>query len=300
MVTNYPLNGLLLKNTWLPLPMAIISQVLNLTSISLLRKASRQNWLYSEQIEGVGSPTRYYPLSTLPDEIQVAWASWDLNKQQDAIIREQGKGEKGRPGAVPDATSVELAAEALSWPIRNAYYQKIPPEPGKRKGRSKVYDGFSTGLCQDARDILLNRFPQLAHIQPAPPELRPDPKTAGSFPQNKDTIYSVPPKAEPDTIYNTPEPPAEKSVREMEIEGLKRLLEEKDKALEEKERMIQSQERMITSIQTMSDQKDDFIQMQKEIIAVKTAESQEKSLEISLLKRELESAEEEHTRTQAS
>ncbi len=109
-------------------------------------KAIRQRWPHVEKNIGSGSPTKFYPLNTLPDEIQIAWASWDKNKYREALDKEIEKPpEKARTGRIPHPLKEKQILEVLKWPERTKYYNV----------EKKEWDGFSTGLCPQVREVLI-------------------------------------------------------------------------------------------------------------------------------------------------
>lgn len=260
------LNGLLLIDNRFALTVAAIGQILNLNNIALSRKARRQNWPYYEDKQGVGSPTHLYPLPTLPDDIQCAWAGWGEKQRLEALKREESKQKKGRVEAVPDAITKEQAAEALSWKSRRVYYQKIPPEPGKKKGRSKVYDGLSSGLCTEARQILSDRFPELIPVTHLPP-----PESSSGTNNKRGDLSS---EVKKNTLYNRSTLWASESAQ---AERLKHILERKSK-------IVQETEQMFMDIQAMLDQKDDLIKMQKDTITRQDKIIKDQASEIMRLK----------------
>jgi len=273
-----------------------ISIYVDLNFAGLNRKAIRQEWLFTEK-RAAGSPTRLYHLDALPDEIQIIWAGWGNQQEQDAYIREIDKGDKGRPDTVPTAITPDQAEITLGWPTRNTW----------KAEKGKKWDGHSRGLCPAARKILLTRFPELTHIQPGSvnlPEITPgitprhavNPGTPAStvqrMPQNQEIKPYTRLMSQPD------EPTKETSVkpapdsRDKEIELLKEMMEQKDQMIQ----LLQGT--LADNKDTIANQKD-FISSQKETIEMKNHDLNEKALEINDLKRELESAQEPRTDSQA-
>ena len=120
-----------------------IAYIACLTINGLGEKSIRQKWPSLP-----GKPIILYDINTLPDDIQIAWASWSEEKYQEAINKEMERGVKARTDRVPPPITSGQAKEAITWPVRNSYFVT-----GK-----KVYDGESKGLCPAARKILLERF----------------------------------------------------------------------------------------------------------------------------------------------
>ena len=128
------------------------------------QKAVRQEWPFESRAEGKGYPAHYYPLNQLPDGIQLAYVqAEDMNQ--------------------------EKAKELLTWPMRRSYYQSKP----------KQYDGYSIGISAEARELILEKYPELSDIDPAP-DSKPLPKAEGSLEQkttggkesqNKDSYIGV-------------------------------------------------------------------------------------------------------------
>lgn len=127
-----------------------IAALLHLSSsTSLTNKARNQAWPHLKQSHKNGSPLHLYPLSRLPDEVQVAWASWDA-----AQIALAQRTEPDAP-KLPPAPSLAQLRLAASWPQRNRYYQFHATKTLPRK----TYDGASWGLCPAASLVLQRRLP---------------------------------------------------------------------------------------------------------------------------------------------
>ncbi len=136
---------------------------------SLSSKASRQKWPYKKRSHA-GSPIHLYHLKTLPDNVQIAWASWDEEKYRSAVQEEEQKEETGKPDKIIKAITLQEVRDVLQWPRRNGYYKtfdKISRKAGKG-APPKIYDGESSGLCKEARNILKRRFPNL-NVDPSYP-----------------------------------------------------------------------------------------------------------------------------------
>ncbi len=141
-----------------------ITRLLKVMERGVQQKAVRQEWPFESRAEGKGYPAHYYPLNQLPDYIQLAYVKADdMNK--------------------------EKAKELLTWPIRTSYYQSKP----------KQYDGYSIGISAEVRELLLEKYPELSDIDPAP-DSKPLPKAEGSLEQkttggkesqNKDSYIGV-------------------------------------------------------------------------------------------------------------
>jgi len=133
---------------------------------SLNNKARKQNWPYIRQQKASGSPVHLYPLSGLPDELQIAWAQWDGEKRTQCIALEQEKQDKGKPERVPELVRLEQAQEAFKLNNRFTYYQVPSKDYQTEQASRRVYDGKSRGLCQAAREVLIERFEQLNPTAP--------------------------------------------------------------------------------------------------------------------------------------
>lgn len=133
---------------------------------SLNNKARKQNWPHIKQQRAYGSPIHLYPLSGLPDDLQIAWAMWDQEKVTQAVEKERSKPGGGKSNRIPLGIGTNLAQRALSLPIRTTYFQTLTKTDLLNGIQKRIYDGYSRGLCPAAREILLERFPQLATIAP--------------------------------------------------------------------------------------------------------------------------------------
>lgn len=153
--------------------MKSLGLILNMHPNSLTKKAKRLEWYFITKKQP-GSHLCLYFMDALPDEIQKAWASWDMKNYKKAVVREKKK-EKGIPDDVPEPTNIDMVRDALSWPIRDTFYKVTTPEGYIKGPKPKMYDGVSRGLSPDARHILLERFPELTdslrrkHIIPTEP-----------------------------------------------------------------------------------------------------------------------------------
>jgi len=140
-----------------------IASLLQLSSsTSLTNKARSQAWPHLKQSHKNGSPLHLYPLSRLPDEVQVAWAAWD--EDQRSLFQRQNPDTTRLP-LPPSLAQLRLAA---SWPQRNGYYQFHSSKTLPRK----TYDGESWGLCPAARLLLQRRLPDASlQMRVQPPDL---------------------------------------------------------------------------------------------------------------------------------
>ncbi len=108
-----------------------LAKLLTLQTRGLYEKAIRKNWGFiSDPESSAGRPKRLYLVDVLPDEIQIAWAQNLKDKK--------------------------IAEEAVGWILR----KKFP--------MASVWNGSARGLCLKAREILIDRWPELADIKPAP------------------------------------------------------------------------------------------------------------------------------------
>ena len=140
-------NDILLQIT----DIALISGLSSPTSLN--NKARNQNWPFIKKSHSNGSPLHLYPLSRLPDEVQLAWAKWDITRLQETTVK------LGVPPEKALATLTQLDAEtALKWPTRLEYYGQTPKERQKKGQSKKQYNNKNWGLCPSARQVLLNRF----------------------------------------------------------------------------------------------------------------------------------------------
>lgn len=151
------------KSKYLLLDIVELSFIAGLSSFkSLNNKARKQHWPHLKKQRAQGGPIHLYPLSGLPDDLQIAWALWDEAQMQTAVKAENAKGEAARPDRIPPATDFEAAQRALGLSLRSSYYQKITRDDLLGGHQRRIYDGKSRGLCPEARSALIERFPQLA------------------------------------------------------------------------------------------------------------------------------------------
>lgn len=113
-----------------------LSRLTGLAPRTIQIKAKNHSWPTIKKPAGKGRPKHLYDLSIMPDNIQLQWSS--------------------RTGLIEAST-------ALGWPIRESYFL-----PNKA-----MWDGESQGLCLEAQQTLLKRFPDLADIEPGSLELEP-------------------------------------------------------------------------------------------------------------------------------
>ncbi|MDT8446173.1 MAG: S24 family peptidase [bacterium] len=150
------------KAKYLLLDIVELSYIAGLSSFkSLNNKARKQNWPHLKQQREYGSPIHLYPLSGLPDDLQIAWSLWDEAKVHAAIAKEQARGEQARPNRIPGPVGRSEAQTALSMSLRTRYYQSITRDHLLGGHQKRVHDGKSRGLCPEARQALLERFPDL-------------------------------------------------------------------------------------------------------------------------------------------
>jgi len=173
---------------------------------SLNNKARKQEWPYIRQQKASGSPVHLYPLSALPDELQIAWAHWDQTKAAQCIQDERGKAERGRPGRVPEPVSYIQAQEALQLRNRLTYYQAPSKDYQVEPSYRRIYDGQSRGLCLAAREVLLERFGQSSASEPAKESLlvRESERVWGL--QSPKPLYTAPQPGQGCNTKNTSEP----------------------------------------------------------------------------------------------
>ncbi|MBU3915733.1 hypothetical protein KKA14_09385 [bacterium] len=236
--------------------------MLNLkSSRTLSAKAKRQGWPKMKRSHA-GSPVHLYDLSTLPDDVQIAWSSWDKEQYKTAVEKELLKGDDARPDTIPRPVTYEQAMNVLQWPERNSYFKQPDKSLGKPGKLINVYDGHSKGLCEEAAGILRSRFQELDN----------------STTYSKDSIESV--VAENNSEKYLKNPSGDESYtlsllkeKELMVEKLKeeiaelkedkrilndyrkelkngqdRLIKEKDRRLEEKDRLIENQEKTIQQL----------------------------------------------------
>src|SRR3989339_741310 len=100
-----------------------ISEITGLVLSGIYDKSRRQQWPFDEEASR-GKPKKLFHVDALPEEIQAIWVK---------------------------TLPLDELEPVLKWPIRMSYYQ----------GGLKVWDAKSRGLCPQAREILLERFPEL-------------------------------------------------------------------------------------------------------------------------------------------
>ena len=167
-----------------------IGVILGLNQNSLNKKAKRQEWAFYTDDKNPGSPIHIYPLDRLPDEIQIAWAGWDDERYRQARIEEELKGKDARVDRIPKPVSEDQAKQALAMPARETWLKQFPPGQAPRKNK-RIYDGKSQGLCSQAREIILQRFPQLAHIKPGQKTRQDQPEPEGFTAGESSNSYGV-------------------------------------------------------------------------------------------------------------
>lgn len=256
-----------------------IAILLNLNVHSLNKKSNRQLWPYREERRR-GRPTGLYYFDALPDDIQIAFANWDVFRGVAARDREIEKGDKGRPESVPTPITEDDAKVLLGWPLRVSW----------KADTGKKWDGESRGLCLEARKILSKNFPYFNHIEQGTvdlPEMEPP-----SPPE--ETTYPVPKEDTPATV-------AESSVQydRVLLESKEKDIAAKDREIELLKLMLDQQQQMTQILQNTITDKDRMIAQQRETIEMKNQELNEKSLEIRDLKREMEAAKAGRTNIQA-
>lgn len=111
---------------------------------TLSNKANKEEWPHYK-VQRPGRHQKIYNLGTLPDLVQIGWAKWNEAAREKAMIEAKDKGKEYK---LPPAVSLELAYEVLNWPYRKNFYAE----------GTKTYDGNSSGLCHQAREILEERF----------------------------------------------------------------------------------------------------------------------------------------------
>ncbi|MCP4753937.1 MAG: hypothetical protein GY866_23890 [Proteobacteria bacterium] len=260
-----------MNNSSLPykeLTISILARILYLRSPrTLSAKAKRQNWPYTQKSHA-GSPIHLYDLSTLPNDVQIAWANWDENSYQTSVNLEMQKGEKSRPEKIPGAVTATQAGEVLSWPDRSSYYEHADASSnatGTGIG-TKKYDGYSKGLCSMARKTLLKRFPKSSGNE-TPTAAFHQAKTYRAFTPETHTVE------DPSTGYRIDQRPNDADILPLlnekesiivglkeEISGLKEdkrilreyrneLKEEIEKRVAEKDRRIEEKDKLIAVLE---------------------------------------------------
>lgn len=268
-----------------------ISIYVDLNFAGLNRKAIRQKWLYTEK-RAAGSPTRLYYIDALPDEIQSIWAGWDIQQEQEAHLWETAKGDKARPDIVPSPVTFEQAEIALGWPERKTW----------KAEKGKKWDGKSRGLCPEAREKLITRFPELKCVQAGTVELpaHPGELIATRSPAQREMV----PFVQDSTAEVVMEPPGnmykatpthdgtvlspEGSQKNTNIPDTGSwVLDARDREIELLKEMLNQKDQMIRLLQGTLTDKENVILQQKEIIEMKNQVLKEKEQKINLLKRDL-------------
>lgn len=105
-----------------------ISQLTGRNHTGINEKGERQGWPYKEVAKS-GKPTKYYPIETLPDDIQISWV-------KSVVLNEE----------------LEALRFAMTLSERKRYYSKTSSK--------KRYDGKSQGLCKEALKIISGIQPE--------------------------------------------------------------------------------------------------------------------------------------------